>query len=245
MSNNHSIRRTKKRQLIRRIVLIAAAVLLTIMAVIYYVFRVETIEYVGNKHYTAEQMDDKLFHGNQPNALLYRLFGVNDDSIPFIQKVDIEVDWPNKMYITVYEKPIVGYINYMGCNMFFDKDGVVVESSTEEYENVPEILGLKFKSIVLDSKLDVGNDAVFSQILDLTQSFNKYELNVDKVYFNASYEMTLYMGDVKILLGNDKNLTDKLFELKQMSSKFEGMKGTLHLEDYNGTDSSVIFKKEN
>ena len=49
------------------------------------------------------------------------------------------------MYITVYEKAVIGYIRYMGCNMYFDKDGIVVESSTETFEKVPEIIGLKFK----------------------------------------------------------------------------------------------------
>lgn len=56
--------------------------------------------------------------------------------------------WPNKMNVAVYEKAIVGYISYMGCNMYFDKDGIVVESSSENYEDVPQITGLDFKSIV-------------------------------------------------------------------------------------------------
>ena len=29
------------------------------------------------------------------------------------------------MYVTIYEKAIVGYVKYMGCNMYFDKDGIV------------------------------------------------------------------------------------------------------------------------
>ena len=72
----------------------------------------------------------------------------------------------------------------MGCNMYFDKDGIVVESSTEEYENVPEIDGLKFDSIVLNAKLDTGNPEVYNTILELTHSFDKYDIQVDKVYFD-------------------------------------------------------------
>lgn len=245
MANIKSIRKFKNRRMIKRIVLIAASVIIMAAAGIYLVFRVTTIEYVGNKHYTEEQMNELLFHGKMPNALIEKLMGTQTDSIPFIQKVDVEIDWPNRMSIMVYEKPIVGYISYMGCNMFFDKDGLIVESSTQTYENVPEIVGLKFESIVLDSKLDVGNEAIFRQILDLTQSFDKYELDVDKVYFSSSYEVTLYMGDIKILLGSDTDVTDKLYELKQIAPQFEDLKGTLHLENYNGTDTSVIFKKEN
>lgn len=55
-----------------------------------------------------------------------------------------------------------------------------MESSSENYEDVPQITGLDFKSIVLDAKLEVGNDAVFSQILELTQAFDKYQLGVKR-----------------------------------------------------------------
>lgn len=114
------------------------------------------------------------------------------------------------MYITVYEKAVIGYIRYMGCNMYFDKDGIVVESSTETFEKVPEIIGLKFNSIVLDSKLEVGDDEVFRHILDLTQSFDKYNLDVSKVYFDSSDNVILYIDEVKVYLGKSDDYTDKL-----------------------------------
>ena len=156
----------------------------------------------------------------------------------------MEIQWPKKMYITVYEKSVIGYIRYMGCNMFFDKDGIVVESSTESYDKVPEIIGLKFNSIVLGSKLDVGDDDIFRQILDLTQSFDKYDLDVSKVYFDSSDNLILYIEEVKVYLGNSDDYTDKLFELKQMETKFSGLKGTLYMQDYTKDSNAIIFKKD-
>ena len=156
----------------------------------------------------------------------------------------MEIQWPKKMYITVYEKPVIGYIRYMGCNMFFDKDGIVVESSTESYDKVPEIIGLKFNSKVLGSKLDVGDDDIFRQILDLTQSFDKYDLDVSKVYFDSSDNLILYIEEVKVYLGNSDDYTDKLFELKQMETKFSGLKGTLYMQDYTKDSNAIIFKKD-
>ena len=52
------------------------------------------------------------------------------------------------------------------------------------------------------------------------------------------------MGDVKVSLGSSKDFTDRLFELKQLSSRFGTLKGTLYLDDYNGDESSIIFKRE-
>ena len=67
---------------------------------------------------------------------------------------------------------------------------------------------------------------------------------MDKVYFDSSYNITLYMGDVKVSLGNSKDFTDRLFELKQLSARFGTLKGTLYLDEYNGDESSIIFKRE-
>lgn len=124
------------------------------------------------------------------------------------------------------------------------KDGIVVESSTETFEKVPEIIGLKFNSIVLDSKLEVGDDEVFRHILDLTQSFDKYNLDVSKVYFDSSDNVILYIDEVKVYLGKSDDYTDKLFELKQMKTKFAGLKGSLYMQDYTKDSSSIIFKKD-
>lgn len=243
------IQRKKKLNKYKKTVKIVMLVLvLTILAGgtgIYFGFRVVDVSYSGNKHYDNTKMNELLFHGHAPNALMYKLFGKSDTSIPFVQKYDVEIHWPNRMEVTVYEKSIVGYISYMGCKMYFDKDGTVVESSTQDFQDVPEITGLKFQSIVLNSKLDVGNDKVFRQILEMTQAFDKYNLAIDRVYFDPSYNVTLYMGGIKVILGNDEEFTDKLFELHQMSGELTGLKGTLHMENFDGDSKSIIFKRDN
>ena len=220
------------------------AALIAACAAVYFGFRTDKITYVGNSHYSNEEMTNRIFGNDTPNTVLYTLFGNKKKTIPFIQKYDVEIQWPRGMYITVYEKAVIGYIRYMGCNMYFDKDGIVVESSTEIFEKVPEIIGLKFNSIVLDSKLEVGDDEVFRHILDLTQSFDKYNLDVSKVYFDSSDNVILYIDEVKVYLGKSDDYTDKLFELKQMKTKFAGLKGSLYMQDYTKDSSSIIFKKD-
>lgn len=220
------------------------AALIAACAAVYFGFRTDKITYVGNSHYSNEEMTNRIFGNDTPNTVLYTLFGNKKKTIPFIQKYDVEIQWPRGMYITVYEKAVIGYIRYMGSNMYFDKDGIVVESSTETFEKVPEIIGLKFNSIVLDSKLEVGDDEVFRHILDLTQSFDKYNLDVSKVYFDSSDNVILYIDEVKVYLGKSDDYTDKLFELKQMKTKFAGLKGSLYMQDYTKDSSSIIFKKD-
>ena len=244
-SVNQKKRRGRKRKKALIIFAVIAAVAGMLFGVTYKVFEADTIEFVGSTHYSDEELKKYIFGGDYVNLLYFRIFGQKDTKIPFIQKYDVEVQWPDKINVIVYEKPIIGYISYMGCYMYFDRDGIVVESSSEKYSGVPEIAGLSFKSIVLDSKLEVGSDNVFSRILEITQAFDKYDLDVDKVYFDSSYNVTLYVGDVKVILGSSEECMDKLYTLKQMYNKLTGLKGTLYMDNYDGNSSSIIFKKNN
>ena len=237
------MKKRMKHSTVIKIVVLAAVCLLAVTAAgSWFLFRVTGITYEGSRHYNDEELNQYIFGSSSPNALFYTLFGKKDKQIPFVQKYDVEVEWPNKMNVIVYEKAIVGYINYMGCNMYFDKDGIVVESSSAEYSQVPEIEGLKFTSIVLGSKLEVGNDSIFTDILDMTQAFDKYGIDIDKIYFDSQYNVTLYMGNVKVLLGEADDSTDKLYALKRMQDKIADLSGTLYLSEYDGSDSSIIFK---
>lgn len=239
------IERRKNKRKMKRIILSSAAVIMVGLAVtVFFLFRVQKITYQGSDHYSEEELKEYIFGSKEPNALLHYLTGQNSVQIPFIQKYDVEIEWPDKMHVMVYEKSIIGYVSYMGCNMYFDKDGIVVDSSTEILPDIPQITGLDFDSIILNSKLKTKNDTVFEDILELTQSFAKHELKVDKIYFERNLEAVLYMGDITVLLGKCDELPDKLHEVKQMLPELQGLTGTLHLENYTTDQTSVIFKKE-
>ena len=83
--------------------------------------------------------------------------------------------------IVIYEKNVVGYVNYMSSRMYFDKDGIIVESTEESLDGIPEITGLSFGSIVLYKELPVENKKVFSEILNLTGSVQSYQIACDEI----------------------------------------------------------------
>ena len=39
---------------------------------------------------------------------------------------------PSRAEIIVYEKSVVGYVSYMSSYMYFDKDGIIVESASKK-----------------------------------------------------------------------------------------------------------------
>ena len=76
-------------------------------------------------------------------------------TIPFVEDYKIVFRSPVNVEIITYEKSVVGYVSYMNSLMYFDKDGIIVESTNEKLEGIPMITGLRFGHIVLHKPLQV------------------------------------------------------------------------------------------
>ena len=106
-------------------------------------YTVTNIYVNGNTHYTNEEIIDMVMKGRFGNNSLYLSLKYRDKSIediPFVQKMDVDIISPDTIRINVYEKAIAGYISYLNRYMYFDRDGIVVESSSEPSDTVPLVL---------------------------------------------------------------------------------------------------------
>ena len=204
------------------------------------------IEIRGNQKYTKEEMTAYIVKSDldrNPFILYYKTKFGKQEKIPFVDEYDVEFTSLQKIKITVYEKKIIGYVQYKGVNMYFDKDGTIVESSTEEIENIPRITGLKFDYIVLDETLPVGDEKIFHLILDLTQALAKYEVGVDRIYISENQEVTLYMEQVVVELGKNTDMVEKIQSLADMMPNLSGLSGTLNMKEYDENGNGYTFKK--
>lgn len=219
---------------------------LIIVGSIVFVFRIENIEIQGNNKYSDDEMIEYIFKNDMdknPFAFYLKTKFGKQEVIPFVDEYDVEIKSLNSVKITIYEKKIIGYVQYKGINMYFDKDGTIVESSQEKIENVPRITGLKFDYIILDELLPVENKQVFNQILNITQALSKYSVGVDKLFISDKKEVTLYMQEVVVELGNDIDMNEKIRNLADMLPNLQGLSGTLHMQNYNESGNGYTFKK--
>lgn len=190
-------------------------------------FHLKNVTIVGTVRYTPEQIKEQLIRSEwDKNALLLYLKHQYfiDFKLPFIEKIDVELKDNNTIKIQVYEKRVTGCVEFMGEYLYFDKDGIVVESSQERLEDIPLIKGLKFDKIILHEKLEVQTDELFDVILNLTQQIEKYELDIKTIRFNTDYEVTVESGEVSALLGKRNTYDEVLSELKNILA---GAKGEL------------------
>ncbi len=210
-------------------------------------FTVKTVVVEGNVHYTDEEiqemvMGDRLGHNSIYLSMKYHDKQIKD--VPFVETMDVTIVSADSVKITVYEKTMAGFVEYMGQYFYFDKDGTVVESSTVKTMGVPQIKGLQFDHIVLLEKLPVDDDTIFNHILDISQLLEKYGISAEQIFFDKDYQITLYFGQAKIKLGSTEYIDEKIMKLKMILPSIEEKKGTLRMENYSSDSSNVTFELE-
>ncbi len=229
----------------RKLIGFAAAglsVLLVILALLLLeqYFTVRKVNVTGSVHYSKKEieemvMDSPLTRNSLVLKLKYRNRPIED--VPFVERMDVVIDSPEEITINVYEKAIAGYIEYLGRYMYFDKDGIIVESSPQESSTVPFVTGLKFRECVMYEPLPVENRTIFSEILSITQLMTKYHIDADRIYFGADQSITLHFNTARVSIGQFDNIDEKMIRLQYIVPELTGMKGVLHMENYSEEDA--------
>lgn len=210
-------------------------------------FAIDKVTVIGNEHYSEQEIIDLIMKGKYGHNSVYLYFKYHNkevESIPFIEQTDIELLSPTEVKIQVYEKAVAGYVEYLGHYLYFDKDGIVVESSTRQVEGIPFVTGLVFDHVVLHEQLPVEDESVFRLILSITQLLTKYSISTDRIYFDSSDDITLYFDDVRVLLGKSDFIDEKINKLQYLLPKLSGMSGVLHMENYSGEGGKFTFDQD-
>ena len=109
--------------------------------------------------------------------------------------------------------------------------------------DVTRIIGLTDKKLTVGKAVPVSDNSVFSTIQALSRLISKFDIRPDKIAFDNDQNITLYYNDgkVKILLGKDTLLEDKMSKAAAILPQLSGMEGTLHLETYTEDTVNIIF----
>lgn len=237
-----------KRALILSVTLI---LLLTILIAGYeYIihnYTVTTVHVEGNVHYSNEEIMEMVMGGRFGNNSLFLSLKYKDkgmEDIPFIQAMDVEIEARDTIRIIVYEKALAGYVSYLGRYVYFDKDGIVVETSMEETAGIPQVTGLSFDHVILHEPLPVERPEVFDEVLNITQQLERYSMSADRIYFDTDYQVTLMFGEAKVALGDDQYIDEKIMKLQYILPDLIGKEGTLNMREYSEDTRSYTFEQE-
>ena len=241
-------RRKKRRKIGLYILLILILLIAAGVFIVMNVFTVENVVVEGNELYSSTQIENMVLNDEYSwNSLYvdlkYRFVDIGE--VPFVDTMEVSLVNPHTVHIKVYEKGMLGYlyINSIGQNAYFDKDGFVVETSTEVIDGVPKITGISCEEVVLYEKLQLENSDILRDLLNLTQTLKKYNLLPDEIQYDSNMEPVLYYGTIQVKIGSEDNLSQKVVRLSIILPQLDGLSGTLHLETWTPETTDIIWDR--
>lgn len=238
-------KKTSRWKLILLAILSAVLVVAIIALLLVKVFVVKNIKVEGNELYDDELISNTVLNDEYSWNSLYvflKYTFMDTEQLPFIDTMEISMDDPQTLTIRVYEKGLLGYLYIPAIekNAYFDKDGIVVETSTRVVDGVPRMEGLECDTVVLYEKLPI-EDKLLKQLLTLTQTLKRDGLKPDAISYGEKYAPVLKFDDIKVNLGSITYLTQKVERIKNRLPDIEGMAGTLHLEHWSEQNTNIVF----
>lgn len=222
------------------IVLLLAAVILVLGILV--LFYLQKIEVSGNEYCTDQEIADTVKSDRYSVNTLYILgkyaMGYGEE-LPCLESMKVSLKTPWTIKVTVKEKPIIGYIQDGETYSYFDKEGMVVSQSSSMIEGLPKVEGIEVKGVELYGQLRSNDTRIFEEILEATKEISKYDLSSDKIVC-IDNRIYLYIGNVCVGLGNTIT-PEQIAQIKPIMEKLGEQGGTLHLENYSETSTTITF----
>lgn len=243
--NDHKKQKKPIKKYIKKGILGAAIVLSIILVVIGFSCNIKEIEVKGLTHYTEAEVKKAVKeHEYVNNSIFYFLKSkiMPPKLLPFIESFDVEVVNANKIRLLINEKKRAGCLLYNGKYVYFDKEGYALESHQTWYGDVPLVTGLKYKKVVMQEKIPVKKENVFTFLLELTINIDKYHLPIEQIYIDDSGNAKLITGELTVDLYNRKDIDIKIPELVGILKKLKGKSGTIDMKYFDEYQKITTFR---
>ena len=123
------------------------------------------------------------------------------------------------------------------------------------------VTGLKYDELVMQEKIPVKKEKVFSYLLELTTAIDKYNLlsavgwtvfitvgsvlvilPIDQIYIKEDGNALLISDKITVDLYNKKDIDIKISELAGMLKKVKGKSGTIDMKYFSEDHKIAVFQ---
>jgi len=237
--------RTKKKLFVTAVSLVIVLILFVYIVLHY---KINEVHVTGNEIVSQEDIISNYTSGPFGNNKLVvmakdRLEAFEE--IPFVRDYDITFEKDGSMNIHIYEKALVASFYFMGQYAYFDKDGVILETSSEQVDELPCIQGVDFLNFAMNTKIELKNEDQIKMILDITELIKHYSIEAQTIRFDNNLEITLCCNGINVLLGKQESYDQRMASLSEVLAqvKDKDIKGTIDMRNYSQGDK-IILKQQ-
>lgn len=230
------------------VILSVVGILALVALVVVFLFRTRGFEVSGNSYYGETSITTWIEKDGFSVNTLYILakYNLTDAELPSaVETMKVTLKNPWTVRVIVKEKEMAGYVDYDGALLYFDRSGTAIVRSKKLIEGVPYIEGLEFDAakVELGEMLPVEDDTVFEKIVEVSRYLQEYELAPDRIVCSDG-GIQIYFGTVEVMLGTgnyELRLAQVSPVLQKLQENYPDTAGTLHLENYDESSSSIRF----
>ncbi|MQN00791.1 MAG: hypothetical protein DUD27_05540 [Lachnospiraceae bacterium] len=165
--------------------------------------------------------------------------------IPFVKETKVSLHNLHDLVITVKEKELTGRLKDKNGNyVYIDRNGIVTEVDPRLLGKAVPVEGLTTKKSAVVGKAYPAAENRVKALSVIFKSMKNMGLDISKVTFGDSGQITLTCGKVTASFGTADRLKDKLLRLSYILPKVKGSAGILHFEDFTEDNTDIVFEKK-
>ena len=233
------VRKKRKKRL--RWILIPVGVLLLLaglVAVLYFV-KVEKFRVTGNQSLSESQVRE-LLYPEEEDRRLYKVLYAQISGLRRNEAFDsasVRLQGLTEALITVKESAPAFVVATDATVFYFNQYGIRLPEPQHVEVAYPRLAGIRFAGCEFLKKpaMSPEDGAVFEQCLSIFREISEIGLPTDALMVQDG-NFTLSFRKVRVSLGTYRYMREKLHEISYQFDQYEGLKGTLHMENFDPDD---------
>lgn len=226
--------RTDKSKMVKILVGIGLVVAAAIFLCTTPLFNVTSIEVVGNQAVSSEEIIS-LSQIKLNENMFKNITGIIKQNIKgnaYIEDVEVKRVLPNKMQITVKERPVKFMAKLLSNYAYINSQGYILEI-TEQTKEVPVLDGISTpeEEIIVGKRLNNDDLSKLEIALKIMSSCEENEMSRYVTCINvqnaSEYTMNLAEKGITVHLGSSSNLETKMLYVKAMLQAEDGNEGDI------------------
>ena len=224
------------------VILIAVIIVLALTAPI---FNITDITVNGNNQISSNMIIN--LSGLKKGENIFKFNSSVEQKIKentYIESVNIKRKLPGTVVISVEERQVKYQINLINSYVYIDKNGYILENSSERKDGIPLIVGLSTKEdeLMNEKRLKTEDLEKINNIIKIVDASKA--INIDNLITEintedkSNYVLYLESKNKKINIGDTSNLTNKMLYVQKILENEDGKTGSIFV---NG-DLSAGFK---